>query len=65
MTKKARPLPGEEYETERPLPPVEDVVNELEPADPLIAAEPESAPTANTVEPPPLEETPPEPVNQL
>ena len=32
VTKKARPLPGEEYETARPLPPVENVVQELPPA---------------------------------
>jgi len=32
VTKKARPLPGEEYETARPLPPVENVIQELPPA---------------------------------
>ncbi len=30
--KKARPLPGEEYESAKPLPPVENVVQELPPA---------------------------------
>jgi monofunctional biosynthetic peptidoglycan transglycosylase len=31
VAKKPRPLPGEEYETAKPLPPVETVVNELAP----------------------------------
>src|SRR5215218_4921344 len=49
VTKAPRPLPGEEYETDRPLPPVEDVVDELPPAstDPLAVpeADPQTAPT--------------------
>jgi monofunctional biosynthetic peptidoglycan transglycosylase len=32
VTKKVRPLPGEEYETAKPPPPLENVVNELPPA---------------------------------
>jgi monofunctional biosynthetic peptidoglycan transglycosylase len=32
VTRKARPLPGEEYESAKPLPPVEDVVSTLPPA---------------------------------
>src|SRR5215210_4372561 len=32
VTKKARPLPGQEYESPKPLPPVENVVQELPPA---------------------------------
>ncbi|MBA2467734.1 MAG: monofunctional biosynthetic peptidoglycan transglycosylase [Sphingomonas sp.] len=62
-----RTLPGEEYETARPLPPLEDVVQELLPAsdEPLIgepapatnpaAPEPELPPS----EPPAVEEIPP------
>src|SRR5215212_5444562 len=43
VSKAQRPLPGEEYETDRPLPPVEDVVDELPPAstDPLVVPEAE------------------------
>ena len=67
VTKKARPLPGEEYETERPLPPPDEVVSELEPVstEQPVVNETEPAPTpTNTVEPP-EEPTPVEPVNQL
>ncbi len=62
-----RTLPGEEYETARPLPPLEEVVEELPPADtePLID-EPapetnvgEPAPEAPPAAPPPAEPTPP------
>ena len=66
-----RDLPGEEYESAQPLPPLEEVVNELPPAadEPLIAdpitggnlgeapPEPETQPPA--VEPAPPEEPPP------
>ena len=65
-TKKARPLPGEEYETTRPLPPVENVVESLPPAstEPLAEAETEPAPTQNNVTaPPPPAEQPQEPQN--
>ncbi len=41
VTKSQRPLPGEEYESPKPLPPVEDVTKELPPAtsDPLTVPE--------------------------
>jgi monofunctional biosynthetic peptidoglycan transglycosylase len=69
-SKAPRTLPGEEYESARPLPPLEEVVNELEPAsqeplieDPLavsnVAEPPSSTPAAEP--PPPAEETPPPP----
>jgi monofunctional biosynthetic peptidoglycan transglycosylase len=48
VTRKPRPQPGEEYESAKPLPPVEDVVNALPPA------------TTEPLEPPP----PPEQSNQ-
>ena len=63
-----RPLPGEEYETAKPLPPVENVVEELPPAEAqplnLPQAEPMPVP-ANEVESAPQEQTPQEPANQL
>jgi monofunctional biosynthetic peptidoglycan transglycosylase len=69
VTKKSRPLPGEEYETAQPPAPPEEVVNELEPvpADPLAVNQTEPAPEpTDTIEPPaPEEETPVEPVNQF
>jgi monofunctional biosynthetic peptidoglycan transglycosylase len=63
VTRKARPLPGEEYETAKPLPPVEDVVSTLPPAstEPL-EAQPEP-PAANAAALPP--EQPQEPQNTL
>ena len=53
VTRKSRPLPGEEYETARPLPPVENVVQELPPAsaEPLEAPETEPAPELNPAPP--------------
>ena len=67
VSKTPRPLPGEEYETARPLPPVEDVVNELEPvsAEPLPVEEPEAEPVANSIEPVPPEDARQEPSNQF
>jgi monofunctional biosynthetic peptidoglycan transglycosylase len=57
VTKKPRPLPGEEYETAKPLPPLENVVQEVPPAstEPLNAPEPAPAAPANQTEstPPP------------
>ena len=52
VAKKPRPLPGEEYESTKPLPPVENVVKELPPAsiEPL-QPQPETAP-ANESTPP-------------
>jgi monofunctional biosynthetic peptidoglycan transglycosylase len=53
VAKEARPQPGEEYETARPLPPVENVVQELPPAstEPLNVPEPERAPAQNVAVP--------------
>jgi monofunctional biosynthetic peptidoglycan transglycosylase len=49
ITKKARPLPGEEYESPKALPPLENVVQELPPAstDPLNVPQPQPAPPEN------------------
>jgi monofunctional biosynthetic peptidoglycan transglycosylase len=65
VSKKTRPLPGEEYESAKPLPPLPDVVNQLPPD----GTEP---PTVNQAEPAPVPAnaagaaTPPaEPANQL
>ena len=54
VTKQTRPLPGEEYETAKPLPPVENVVQELPPAstEPLDAPETEPVPELNITPPP-------------
>ena len=68
VTKKARPLPGEEYEITQPPPPPDEAVNELEPvpSEPLVENQPAPVPATNTVEPPPPEEPiPVEPVNQF
>ena len=69
---KPRPLPGEEYESARPLPPLEEVVSELPPADePLnvdepvlvepapLPSEPVADPGAEEPSPPPAEPPPP------
>ena len=61
VAKKARPLPGEEYETTKPLPPVQDVVKELPPAA-TESLEPEPAP-ANTTDAPPPSKPPQPPSN--
>jgi monofunctional biosynthetic peptidoglycan transglycosylase len=70
VAKKARPLPGEEYETAMPPPPpVENAVEELPPAsaEPLVVNEPAPiAPPGPATAPPPEEppaETPPPPGN--
>ena len=47
MVRKPRPLPGEEYESAKPLPPVEDVVRELPPATSEPLPVPEEAPATN------------------
>jgi monofunctional biosynthetic peptidoglycan transglycosylase len=62
VTKQPRPLPGEEYETAKPLPPVENVVQELPPAstEPLETTQP--APAQDNVEAP-APERPQEPSN--
>ena len=54
VSKAPRPSPGEEYETPRELPPVENVVGELPPA----SAEPLDVPEAPFAEP----QNQPEPV---
>jgi monofunctional glycosyltransferase len=56
VTRKPRPLPGEEYESPKPLPPVQNVVEELPPAstEPLTVPD---QPPSNTSEPPPGSET--------
>jgi monofunctional biosynthetic peptidoglycan transglycosylase len=69
VTRAPRELPGEEYESARPLPPVENVVSELPAAadQPLVPAEPGEAdpgapapiPDAPVTEPPPPPEQPP------
>jgi monofunctional biosynthetic peptidoglycan transglycosylase len=65
VAKQPRPLPGEEYESPKPLPPVEDVVQELPPAsaEPLTVPEEQPAPTQNQTEPPPPTAQPLEPAN--
>ena len=66
VTAKPRPLPGEEYETAKPLPPLENEVSNL-PVDATELPEvnaPVPAPT-NTTEPPPPPDQLPEPANQL
>jgi len=65
VTKQARPLPGEEYETTKPLPPVEDVIEELPPAsdEPLVGNEAAPVEPQNTIEQPPPTEQPQEPAN--
>jgi monofunctional glycosyltransferase len=64
VAKKARPLPGEEYETAKPLPPLENVVEELPPAsaEPLT---PQEERPANTVEQAPSPEQPQDPANGI
>jgi monofunctional glycosyltransferase len=61
VASKPRPQPGQEYESPKPLPPLENVVQELPPAstEPLEPQAP--APTVNSV--PPAEQQPQEPSN--
>jgi monofunctional biosynthetic peptidoglycan transglycosylase len=56
VTRTPKQLPGEEYESAKPLPPLEDVVNDLPPAatEPLTVNAPEPA---NQVPPPPEPES--------
>jgi len=58
VTTKPRPLPGEEYETAKPLPPLENVVQELPPSEPLVVNEPVVTPVepANSAAQPPAEQ---------
>src|SRR6476469_1059461 len=55
VTKQSRPLPGEEYETTKPLPPVENAVQEIAPAsaEPMNVPEPAPSGQQNTVATPP------------
>ena len=55
VTKQPRPLPGEEYESAKALPPVENVVSDLPPAstEPLNVPPAEEPAPQNTVEPQP------------
>jgi monofunctional biosynthetic peptidoglycan transglycosylase len=66
VSKKPRPLPGEEYESAKPLPPVENVVEELPPAstEPL-EAKPEPQVNAPAPAPPPAAEPSPSPQNEF
>jgi monofunctional biosynthetic peptidoglycan transglycosylase len=53
VAKKPRPVPGEEYESAKPVPPIENVVKELPPASTeRLEPQPEAAP-ANQSAPPP------------
>jgi monofunctional biosynthetic peptidoglycan transglycosylase len=65
VTKQPRPLPGEEYETAKPLPPLENVVSELPPAstEPLNVPEPQRSPEQNQGETTSPPEQPTEPAN--
>jgi len=64
VARKPRPLPGEEYESAKALPPIENAV-EVPPdaTEPVNTAEPAPATPANTVEPPPPAEQLQEPAN--
>ena len=66
VSRQARPLPGEEYETTKPLTPVENAVEEAPPAstEPANAIEPSPAEPSNLSQPtPPPAEQPQEPAN--
>ena len=59
VTKQARPLPGEEYETTKPLPPVQDAVEEQPPAaiEPALTGENVPGNVVETPAPPSEPET--------
>ncbi len=63
VTKKARPLPGQEYESPKPLPPVENVIQGLPPAstEPLTVPNEPIGNNADTA--PPVEKPVDEPAN--
>ena len=66
VTKETRPLPGDEYESVQPLPPVENTIEQAPlSAEPLNTAEPAPVNLTNTVAPPPSSQQPPDPANQL
>jgi len=64
VTAKPRPLPGEEYETTKPLPPLENVVSNV-PAEATEPAETNAPAPINATEAAPPPEQPAEPANQL
>jgi monofunctional biosynthetic peptidoglycan transglycosylase len=63
VAKKPRPLPGEEYESPKALPPVENVVQELPPASTEPLNVPQQPQLQNTIETAPSPEQPQEPAN--
>jgi monofunctional biosynthetic peptidoglycan transglycosylase len=66
VAKKPRPEPGEEFESARPLPPLENAVEvPPEATEPVNTTEPIPVTPTNTAEPPPQTEQPQEPANEL
>ncbi len=63
VAKKPRPLPGEEYENPKPLPPLENVVQELPPASTEPVNSPAPQPTENSSQAMPPPEQPQESAN--
>jgi monofunctional biosynthetic peptidoglycan transglycosylase len=65
VARQPRPLPGEEYESPKALPPLENAVEQLPPAsaEPLNVPEPQPAPELNQPAPPPEPEQPASPSN--
>ena len=63
VAKKPRPLPGEEYESPKALPPIENVVQELPPASTEPQSTPEQPQPQNGLESAPPPEQPQEPAN--
>lgn len=65
VTKAPRPQPGEEYESPKPMPPLENVVDQLPPAstEPITPAPQEPTPSSNEAAPP--QEQPAEPQNEF
>jgi monofunctional biosynthetic peptidoglycan transglycosylase len=66
VSKAPRPQPGEEYESSKALPPLENVVQQLPPTstEPLEPAEPQASPPESNEAAPPAEQ-PPEPQNSF
>jgi monofunctional biosynthetic peptidoglycan transglycosylase len=67
VAKKPRPIPGEEFESAKPLPPIENAVQELPPAstEPLNAPEPAPSKPANDTESTPPTQLPQTPSNSV
>ena len=65
VAKKPRPIPGEEFESAKPLPPVENAVQELPPssAEPMAEPDQQGAPQEKETAAPPPAEQPKEPGN--